>query len=48
MRALADEGNVAEALRVFENLTVLLREELGVAPSEPTRALHAALLRQSG
>jgi DNA-binding SARP family transcriptional activator len=48
MRALADEGNVAEALRVFEDLTVLLREELGIAPSEPTRALHAALLRQAG
>ncbi len=45
MRALADRGNVADALRVYEQLKVLLREELGVSPSPPTQALHVSLLR---
>ncbi len=48
MRALAAEGNVAEALAAYEQLTALLRDELGVAPSAPTRALHAALLDPPG
>ncbi|HEV7133223.1 MAG TPA: BTAD domain-containing putative transcriptional regulator [Gaiellaceae bacterium] len=42
--ALAAEGNVAEALREYERLRVLLREELGIAPSSPTQELHRALL----
>lgn len=45
MAALAEHGNVAEALRVYDNLLRLLREELGVVPSPPTRELHARLLR---
>jgi DNA-binding SARP family transcriptional activator len=44
MRALVAEGNSAEALRVYENLRCLLRDELGVAPSEATQKLHRELL----
>lgn len=44
MDALAAEGNVAEALHSYERLRVLLREELGTAPSAPTQALHRRLL----
>ncbi len=44
MQALAAEGNVAEALHAYERLRVLLREELGIAPSAPTQALYRALL----
>ena len=38
-------GNVAEALRVFDRLRVLLREELGTAPSQEAIAVHEQLLR---
>ncbi|HEY7622796.1 MAG TPA: AAA family ATPase [Solirubrobacteraceae bacterium] len=38
-------GNVAEAVRVFDELRVLLREELGTAPSAPIVALNERLLR---
>jgi DNA-binding SARP family transcriptional activator len=48
MRALASEGNVAEAVAVYEQLGRLLREELGVAPSGPTRVLHDELVRRAG
>jgi DNA-binding SARP family transcriptional activator len=44
MRALAAGGNTAEALRVYEQLRTLLREELGIAPCAETLALHAELL----
>jgi DNA-binding SARP family transcriptional activator len=44
MQALRDEGNAAEALRVYEELRKVLREELGAAPSAPTQALHRELL----
>ena len=44
MEVHAAQGNVAEALRVFENLRVRLREELGVAPSGQLLALHRRLL----
>ncbi len=44
MSALAEQGNAAEALHVYETLRVLLRDELGVMPSAPTRLLHAQLL----
>src|SRR5262249_43113820 len=33
MLALREEGNAAEALRVYEQLRALLREELGAVPS---------------
>jgi len=44
MRAHAAEGNVAEALRVYERLRVTLRDELGIEPSEPTERLYLELL----
>lgn len=44
MRALAAEGNTAEALGVYDQLRVRLRDELGAAPSRPTQALHRTLL----
>lgn len=45
MAALAARGNTAEALRVYDALMRLLRDELGVIPSEQTRNLHTQLLR---
>jgi len=45
MAALAARGNTAEALLVYDGLVRLLSDELGVAPSEQTRRLHARLLR---
>jgi DNA-binding SARP family transcriptional activator len=45
MRALAERGNVADALRAYERLTALLRSELGVDPGPQTRDLHRELLR---
>jgi DNA-binding SARP family transcriptional activator len=45
MSALAHEGNTAEALRVYDTLCTTLRDQVGVSPSEATRALHTDLLR---
>jgi DNA-binding SARP family transcriptional activator len=47
MEALAGRGNVAEALRAHERLRVLLRDELGIAPSPAVQAVHRRLLLQS-
>jgi DNA-binding SARP family transcriptional activator len=47
MEALERRGNVAEALHAYERLRVLLREELGIAPSPAMRAVHRRLLLQS-
>jgi DNA-binding SARP family transcriptional activator len=44
MRALAAEGNAAEALGVYEALRVRLRDDLGAAPGPDTQALHRQLL----
>ena len=44
MDVLAQRDNVAEALRVYEDLRVRLRDELGAAPSHATQALHRRLL----
>lgn len=44
MEALERKGNVAEALRVYEGLRVLLRDELGTAPALELRSVHARLL----
>jgi DNA-binding SARP family transcriptional activator len=44
MEALAAGGNVAEALRVYERLRVLLRDELGTGPAPEVQALHRRLL----
>jgi DNA-binding SARP family transcriptional activator len=45
MEALSARGNVAEALRVFDGLRMLLRDELGTNPSAETIAAHQRLLR---
>jgi SARP family transcriptional regulator, regulator of embCAB operon len=47
MRAHADLGEIAAALRDFEDYRSRLAEELGVDPSPETRALHVELLRKS-
>lgn len=44
MDALASAGNRSEALLAYETLRTKLRDELGVAPSAETQALHRALL----
>src|SRR4051794_32252809 len=44
MEVHAANGNVAEALRVYDLLRVLLREELGVSPAAPLRELNDRLL----
>ena len=45
MQALACQGNVAEALRVYTDLCDTLRDELGVTPSSRTQAVYDGLLR---
>jgi DNA-binding SARP family transcriptional activator len=44
MQALAREGNVAEALTVYADLQVLLRDELGVSPSANSQRVFEGLL----
>ena len=44
MEYFAARDDVAEALRVYEDLRLLLRDELGVSPSERLSALHGRLL----
>jgi DNA-binding SARP family transcriptional activator len=44
MRTLA-RGNEAEALAAYEQLRVLLRDELGTTPSARVRSYHLELLR---
>jgi len=44
MRALAAQGNVAEALRVYADLREVLRDELGVDPGATSRAVYEELL----
>jgi DNA-binding SARP family transcriptional activator len=44
MEALERRGNVAEALLVYDRLRVLLREDLGVAPSPAVQSVHKRLL----
>ncbi len=45
MEVLRARGNVAEALRVFEDVRILLREELGASPGAALVGLHEQLLR---
>jgi DNA-binding SARP family transcriptional activator len=47
MEALERRGNLAEALRAYERLRILLRDELGIAPSPALQAVHRRLLLQS-
>ena len=44
MEALEQRGNVAEALRTYERLRVLLRDDLGIPPNATLRAVHRRLL----
>ena len=44
IEALTAEGNTAEALQVYDALRRSLRDELGIAPSAATKALHRELL----
>lgn len=44
MEAIAAQGNVAEALLVYERLRELLRDELGTGPSPTLSELHGQLL----
>lgn len=44
MQALERSGNVAEALRVYDRLRILLRDELGIGPSPAVRTVHRRLL----
>jgi DNA-binding SARP family transcriptional activator len=44
MEALEADGNLAEALDVYETLRRLMCDELGVAPSPVSRELHRGLL----
>ena len=48
MRTLAQEGDFAEALRVYERLRRRLRDELGTSPSAEAQALHAEMLAGGG
>ena len=44
MEAQERRGNVAEALLAYDRLRVLLRDELGVAPSAAVQSVHRRLL----
>jgi DNA-binding SARP family transcriptional activator len=44
MEALVARDNHADALRVYDQLRTLLRDELGAAPSPATQQLHRSLL----
>jgi DNA-binding SARP family transcriptional activator len=47
IEALERRGNVAEALRAYERLRILLREELGISPSPSLQAVHSRLLQST-
>lgn len=44
IRVLAARGNVAEAVRAYEDVRTLLRDELGTAPGSELMALHGELI----
>jgi predicted ATPase/DNA-binding SARP family transcriptional activator len=48
MEALAAAGDTAEALRTYDTLRTLLREELGLTPAPSVTAMAERLLRQAG
>jgi DNA-binding SARP family transcriptional activator len=47
MEALERRSNTAEALLVYDRLRVLLRDELGVAPSPAVQSVHRRLLGET-
>jgi pentatricopeptide repeat protein len=44
MEALGRSGNVAEALRAYDRLRIMLREQLGIAPGPAVQDVHRRLL----
>jgi DNA-binding SARP family transcriptional activator len=44
MDAVAAQGNVAEAIRVYERARTILQQELGIAPGPAIQATHSRLL----
>ena len=46
MEALERGGNAAEAMRVYDRLRLLLRDELGLAPSPAVQSVYRRLLGQ--
>ena len=47
IEALEQRGNLAEGLRAYDRLRVLLRDELGVPPSPVLQAVHRRLLGET-
>lgn len=47
MEALEQRGNAAEALLVYDRLRILLRDELGIAPSPAVQSVYRRLLDQT-
>jgi SARP family transcriptional regulator, regulator of embCAB operon len=47
MEALERSGNVAEALRVYDRLRIMLRAELGIAPSPAVQSVYRRLLGET-
>ena len=47
IEALERRGNIAEALRAYDRLRILLREELGVSPGPHLQAIHSRLLQRT-
>jgi DNA-binding SARP family transcriptional activator len=47
IEALERRGNIAEALLAYERLRVLLRDELGIAPSPAVQRVHRRLLGEA-
>ncbi len=47
MEALVAQDNPAEALHVYEQLCVCLREQVGVSPGVLTRAVYERILKES-
>ena len=47
MESLERSGNVAEALRAYDRLRVMLRDELGVAPSPAVQTVYRRLLGET-
>jgi DNA-binding SARP family transcriptional activator len=47
MEALERRGDVAEALRAYDQLRLLLRDELGVAPSPAVQSVYRRLLGET-
>ena len=44
MEAFERSGNAAEALRVYDRLRIMLRDELGIPPSSAVQDIYRRLL----